>query len=123
MKIKKLDIKSFRHLNQLIFDFTYPEGHEKSGMPLEKICFIGQSATGKTGILELIKDNLISLRNAKLCNNYLDIYDGLNFDGEIDYLSPSDLIKTQGNRIYINGNVIPELPSSGGSCKWCTRCA
>ncbi len=58
MKLKKLHINSFRHLESLKFDFTYPEDFyivEKRGKPLDKICIIGQSATGKTGLLELIK--------------------------------------------------------------------
>lgn len=57
MKISKLHIDQFRHLENLDFDFTYPEDfhiEEKRGKPLDKICFIGQSATGKTGLLELI---------------------------------------------------------------------
>jgi ABC-type polar amino acid transport system ATPase subunit len=33
---------------------TYPKGHEKAGQPLDKVCFIGQSGTGKTSLLELI---------------------------------------------------------------------
>jgi predicted ATP-dependent endonuclease of OLD family len=59
MKISKLHIESFRHLENLTFDFTYPNDFhevEKRGKPLEKICIIGQSATGKTGLLELVKD-------------------------------------------------------------------
>jgi predicted ATP-dependent endonuclease of OLD family len=58
MRLKKLNIDSFRHLENLKFDFIYPEDFhikEKRGKPLDKICIIGQSATGKTGILELIK--------------------------------------------------------------------
>ncbi len=57
MKLKKLHINNFRHLENLEFNFTYPENYhieEKRGKPLDKICIIGQSATGKTGILELI---------------------------------------------------------------------
>lgn len=53
MKISKLHIDQFRHLENLDFDFTYQSG-ERKGEPLDKICFIGQSATGKTGLLELI---------------------------------------------------------------------
>ncbi|PWN58679.1 AAA family ATPase [Chryseobacterium viscerum] len=58
MKLKKLHIESFRHLENLKFDFTYPDDFhikEKRGKPLDKICIIGQSATGKTGLLELIR--------------------------------------------------------------------
>lgn len=57
MKISKLHIDKFRHLENLEFDFTYPEDFhivEKRGKPLDKICFIGQSATGKTRILDTI---------------------------------------------------------------------
>nr|WP_294926018.1 AAA family ATPase [uncultured Flavobacterium sp.] len=54
MKISKLHIDQFRHLENLDFDFTYQSGDRK-GQPLDKICFIGQSATGKTSLLELIK--------------------------------------------------------------------
>ena len=55
MKVTQLQIDNFRHLENLNFDFTYQSGTKK-GQPLEKICFIGQSATGKTSILELIID-------------------------------------------------------------------
>ena len=66
MKISKLHIDQFRHLENLDFDFTYPEDfhiEEKRGKPLDKICFIGQSATGKTGLLELIKNQNFELQN------------------------------------------------------------
>jgi type IV secretory pathway VirB4 component len=66
MKLKKLHINSFRHLESLKFDFTYPEDFhivEKRGKPLDKICIIGQSATGKTGLLELIYEELNALQN------------------------------------------------------------
>lgn len=54
MKIQKLHIDSFRHLENVEFDFTYQTG-ERKGQPLDKICLIGQSATGKTSVLEAIK--------------------------------------------------------------------
>ncbi|NBL63598.1 AAA family ATPase [Flavobacterium sp. NST-5] len=53
MKISKLHIDSYKHLENLSFDFTYQSGDRK-GQPLDKICFIGQSASGKTNLLELI---------------------------------------------------------------------
>ncbi len=37
-------------------DFTYPTGHRKAGEPLDKICIIGQSGTGKTTILRSLKN-------------------------------------------------------------------
>ena len=63
MKISKLHIDQFRHLENLDFDFTYQSG-ERKGQPLDKICFIGQSARGKTGILELIKEQHIGINSA-----------------------------------------------------------
>ena len=68
MKLKKLKINSHHHLKDLEFDFTYPNGHPKAGQPLDKICFIGQSATGKTKILKQILDNVLYLINAELVN-------------------------------------------------------
>lgn len=61
MKLKKLKIDSYLHLKDLEFDFTYPKDHEKAGQPLEKICFIGQSATGKTNLLKLISETILYL--------------------------------------------------------------
>ena len=57
MKISKLNIEQYKHLENLEFDFTYQTGKRK-GQPLNKICFIGQSATGKTNLLELINDSI-----------------------------------------------------------------
>lgn len=72
MKISKLHIDSFRHLENLDFDFTYPLDYKdknKAGKPLDKICFIGQSATGKTGLLELIYNLSNSLLSVHVANN------------------------------------------------------
>src|SRR6185437_8797649 len=38
----------------LAIDLTYPSGHPKEGQPLEKICIIGQSGTGKSTLLKII---------------------------------------------------------------------
>ena len=56
MKITGIDISEYRQFKNIKFDFTYPEGHEKAGQPLEKVCFIGQSGTGKTTLLNIIRD-------------------------------------------------------------------
>lgn len=86
MKISKLHINSFRHLENLDFNFTYPEDFhikEKRGKPLDKICFIGQSATGKTSLLDLIFDNInysieLETVGGKLSSNYSNL--GVNFE-------------------------------------------
>jgi ABC-type lipoprotein export system ATPase subunit len=89
MKITKLKIDKHKHLENLEFDFTYPEDFhikEKRGKPLDKICFIGQSGTGKTNLLELIYNDLFSIlsieldgenvwrKNGVLLSNYLQIF-------------------------------------------------
>ena len=56
MKIEYLEIKSYKQFSDLRLDLTYPKGHEKEGKPLDKICIIGQSGTGKTNLLEVIRD-------------------------------------------------------------------
>ncbi len=89
MKLKKLDIKSYRHLEDVDFDFTYPEGHINAGEPLKKICIIGQSATGKTSVLELIKDSLVKLNSVQIVNttHLIAPYINLSFQGEIEILN------------------------------------
>ncbi len=56
MKITGIDIGEYRQFKNIKFDFTYPEGHAKAGLPLDKVCFIGQSGTGKTTLLNVIWD-------------------------------------------------------------------
>lgn len=48
MKVKEIYIKDFRQFKDFALDLTYPKGHIKEGQPLDKVCFIGQSGTGKT---------------------------------------------------------------------------
>lgn len=54
MKITKIELKDFHQFKDVTLDLTYPAGHAKAGQPLDKVCFIGQSGTGKTTLLELI---------------------------------------------------------------------
>ncbi|PWV54037.1 AAA family ATPase [Chitinophaga sp. S165] len=117
MKIKKLNIKSYRHLENINFDFTYPEGHKKAGVPLEKICIVGQSATGKTGILELLKNNMLILSQTELLNNtYLYRYDNAFLDGDVqtEYQYNGGSLISEKDKIIKNGIEIKDLPSSGG---------
>ena len=80
MKLSKLHIDQFRHLENLDFDFTYAaDFHDESkrGKPLDKICFIGQSATGKTGMLEMIRDEIFSNIKKTDSKNSLTFFDVL----------------------------------------------
>jgi ABC-type lipoprotein export system ATPase subunit len=54
MKIKEIYIKDFRQFKDFTLNLTYPAGHAKAGEPLEKVCFIGQSGTGKTTLLKIM---------------------------------------------------------------------
>jgi AAA15 family ATPase/GTPase len=55
MKIKYLIIKNYKQFKDLSLELTYPKGHKKEGEPLDKICIIGQSGTGKSNLLEVIR--------------------------------------------------------------------
>ncbi|OAD19599.1 hypothetical protein THIOM_004753 [Candidatus Thiomargarita nelsonii] len=54
MKITQIDIKDYNQIQNLTLSLTYPKGHEKEGQALDKICFLGQSGTGKTFIMAKI---------------------------------------------------------------------
>ena len=60
MKITKIEIKDFHQFKDFSLDLTYPKGHTKEGQPLDKVCFIGQSGTGKTTLLELIPTFIVT---------------------------------------------------------------
>ena len=60
IKIKNISLNNYNQFQEnLQLNFTYPKGHKKEGKSLDKICIIGQSSTGKTSLLNLIK-NLVS---------------------------------------------------------------
>lgn len=56
MKISRLIIPDFQQFKDFDLDLTYPQGHEKAGEPLDKVCFIGGNGTGKTTLLKCIAD-------------------------------------------------------------------
>lgn len=104
MKISKLHIDQFRHLENLDFDFTYQSG-ERKGQPLDKICFIGQSATGKTGLLELIMEMHTSLNNCIVSDNYSFSYKiGIpNNLGSVSFNLNDNLIEITDKTLNFNG--------------------
>jgi AAA ATPase domain len=114
MKIRKLNIKSYRHLENIDFDFTYPEGHAKVGQPLDKICIIGQSATGKTSVLELIKDNLVNLKSTEIINGiWIFLNYGLDFNGSIEYLYKNETLLIEKYRILKGEKEFKSLDGGG----------
>lgn len=60
MKLYKIEMKDVYQFADITIDLTYPEGHPKAGQPLDKVCVIGQSGTGKTKLLRLIHDLILS---------------------------------------------------------------
>jgi predicted ATP-dependent endonuclease of OLD family len=107
MKISKLHIDQFRHLENLDFDFTYQSG-ERKGQTLDKICFIGQSASGKTSLLELIYDFNLNALNLELINGkYLTgSRNGIKIiKGEIEFLiNNSSFIQKNEEVLYKDKN-------------------
>lgn len=55
MKISNIKIQGYHQFRNVSLDLTYPEGHEKAGKPLDKVCIIGQSGTGKTSLLNICR--------------------------------------------------------------------
>lgn len=108
MKISKLHIDSFRHLENLDFDFTYPQDfhiEEKRGKPLDKICFIGQSASGKTGLLELISKRHFFINDVFVSNNnYVDPTPGQQkyFSGKIAFSWDDNFIDLSDEKLIYN---------------------
>ncbi|MEM9846990.1 MAG: AAA family ATPase [Bacteroidota bacterium] len=66
MKISKINIHNYFQFQDLELDLTYPKGHEKEGQALDKVCLIGQSGTGKTTLLELVKTLILSITRKKI---------------------------------------------------------
>ena len=120
MKLSKLNIESFRHLENLDFDFTYPKDYKdatKAGKPLNKICFIGQSATGKTGLLELIYEynlyllTLETVDGKALTNNHSE---SKNLFGEIDFVTNKTTFKIKNDNIQFDNRIL-NFENIGGS--------
>lgn len=109
MKISKLHIEQFRHLENLTFDFTYQSG-ERKGQPLDKICFIGQSATGKTGLLDLIEQCHSNLNNliitSDLENNLYYSYSDFNIiKGNTTFVSEKKQIFISKDKLTYKNNI------------------
>jgi len=70
MKISSLTIKNYKQFKDLSLDLTYPKGHPKERQPLDKICIIGQSGTGKTNILDIVKKSVVDFSKNKTYNPF-----------------------------------------------------
>ena len=114
MKLLKLHINSHKHLENVTFDFTYQSGKRK-GQPLDKICFIGQGATGKTSLLEIIYIFNQYIINLEVINNntLFENIDSLKkLDGGISFQIDDEIINYENGEIYYREKF---LKNSGGS--------
>jgi energy-coupling factor transporter ATP-binding protein EcfA2 len=117
MKLSKIHIDSHFHLENISFDFVYPEGHSKAGQPLEKICIIGQSATGKTKILELIKKSILGLKSAEVVNDValFTFRRDFAFNGSITYLYNNELLTITSEGVLKGNKFFKSIESGGGT--------
>lgn len=65
MKVTELYIQEYNQFKDFRLDLTYPEGHPKAGQALDKVCFIGQSGTGKTSLIEILNQTIYLIVNVK----------------------------------------------------------
>jgi AAA ATPase domain len=118
MKLLKIHIDSYFHLENISFDFTYPQGHKKAGKPLDKICIIGQSATGKTITIELIKKAILEIESQELLNNtYLfnrSNLTGFELKGHLNFEVGNEILKFSNSEIKF-GNREFKHSNDGGS--------
>lgn len=118
MKVTKVRIKNFHLFKDVEIDLTYPDGHKKAGKPLDKVCFIGQSGTGKTKLLEIIggltHNSYAFFEKYQFAdkNGFVSIR---NFDLEYEQTAPSDekssysVNNTKHNNIIIENAKFNEI--------------
>ena len=92
MKICNLNINNYKQFKNLELELTYPSGHEKEGQPLDKICIIGQSGTGKTNLLNIIKKSVMDFSKLPP-NKYLPFHEFAKEITEDSYISSRFLTK------------------------------
>ncbi|SOU86935.1 AAA family ATPase [Tenacibaculum dicentrarchi] len=116
MKISKLKIAQYKHLENLDFDFTYQSG-ERKGEPLDKICFIGQSATGKTNLLELIKNQCILINSTLINETYFSFESNFFLDKnklcEVSFNLNKEVVTLSFDKLIYNGKLLK--PANSGA--------
>lgn len=61
MKVASVLIQDLEGFSDFQLDLTYPEGHEKAGQALDKVCFIGKNGSGRSRMIKLLTDYLRSI--------------------------------------------------------------
>jgi AAA15 family ATPase/GTPase len=116
MAIARISIKNFRQFSNLNLELTYPSGHPKAGSPLEKVCIIGQSSTGKTTLLQLIKDH--ARRNIGDSGNYPSINYDLAIDSTIQFDHIVGNIKFSSLQNHSNHNPFTDQSINWKNFQW-----
>ncbi|TAE08032.1 MAG: hypothetical protein EAZ95_17630 [Bacteroidetes bacterium] len=107
MKITRIEIKDFQQFKDFTLDLTYPAGHPKAGEPLDKVCFIGQSGTGKTTLLNVMKDFLDAFLNNQISTTTRDISG--NILCKLDFIFknvPYNVCATFDGGLYVNRYIV-----------------
>ena len=86
MKVSYLHIRNYKQFSDLELELTYPKGHEKAGKPLDKICIIGQSGTGKTNLLDIFKKSTIDFSQQPK-DSYLPFSEFVGKDTDDKYIT------------------------------------
>ena len=100
MKISKIHLKNIQQFKDLEIDLTYPDGHEKAGEPLDKVCFIGQSGSGKTMLLNLIENIIKEIGDI----NFLDSKENLHIKSKESFFTFWLKDKNNTLRVTSSGN-------------------
>jgi len=85
-KLLRIKLKNFQQFKDVELDLTIPDRAVNAGQPLEKVCIIGQSGTGKSTLLNIIRFFSMSELSKR---DYPIIKVGYNSEIEIDYLIPA----------------------------------
>jgi ABC-type lipoprotein export system ATPase subunit len=85
MKISEIEVKDYQQFRDFKLDLTYPAGHPKAGQPLDKVCFIGQSGTGKTTLLNIMRE-VMQHRVASISEKTFVLKDSLRAQNNYKYL-------------------------------------
>lgn len=94
MKLSAIYIKEFQQFKDFSLDLTYPKGHKHEGQPLEKVCIIGQSGTGKTTLLNIVRD--FTQKFSKIGESFVPVH-RIALSGNPDF----SVSKTEGNSSQI----------------------
>ncbi len=108
MKITGIEIGEYRQFKNIKFDFTYPSDHAKAGQPLDKVCFIGQSGTGKTTLLNVLWEFFMLTNVAyQFIKKRNPIYsDSKFYDAFYHYISI--FIEDKSTRSFYTGDILKE---------------